>query len=76
MQYKSPYLISNIHPNLIMLVLLDLLNTPLYENFGITIHPCQLDMFTLAMQTNTNVSCDIDESCDHNNEYIFEKEQE
>jgi hypothetical protein len=30
------------------------------------------------MQTNTNVSCDIDddESCDHNNEYIFEEEQE
>ncbi len=35
-------------------------------------------MFTLSMQTNTNVSCDIDddESCDHNNEDRFEKEQE
>jgi len=30
------------------------------------------------MQTNTNVSCDVndDESCDHNNEDKFEEEQE
>jgi hypothetical protein len=70
MEYKSPYLTSSVHPNLIMLALHDLLNTPLYENFGITIHPHLLDMVTLTMQTNTNVSCDIDddESCDHNNE--------
>ncbi len=35
-------------------------------------------MFTLSMQTNTNVSCDVDddESCDHNNEDRFEEEQE
>ncbi len=35
-------------------------------------------MFTLSMQTNINVSCDVDddESCDHNNENIFEEEQE
>ncbi len=56
----------------------DLFNTPLYENYGITIHPCWFDMFTLSTQTNTNVSYDIDddESCDHNNEYRFEEEQE
>jgi hypothetical protein len=61
-----------------MLALHDLFNTPLYENYGITIHPCWLDMFTLSMQTNNNVSYDIndDESCDHNNENKFEKEQE
>ncbi len=70
MEYKSPYLISNVCLNLIMLALHDLLNTPLYENVGITIHPRCLDMFTLLMRTNTNVSCDVDddESCDHNNE--------
>jgi hypothetical protein len=59
MEYKPPYLTSNVHINLIMLALHDLLNTSLYENFGITIHPHWLDMFTLSMQTNTNVSCDI-----------------
>ncbi len=70
MEYKSPYLTSSVHPNLIMLALHDLLNTPLYENSRITIHPHLLDIVTLSMQTNTNVSCDIDddESCDHNNE--------
>jgi len=60
-----------------MLALHDLFNTPLYENFGITIHPQWLAMFLLSMQTNINVSCDIvDESCDHNNEDRFEEEQE
>jgi hypothetical protein len=77
-EYKSTYLIGNVCLNFIMLTLHDLLNTPLYENFGITIHPSWLDMFTLSMQTNTNVPCNIDddESCDHNNEYRFEEEQE
>jgi hypothetical protein len=78
MEYKSPYFTSNVHLNLIMLALHDLLNTPLYENSGITIHPHLLDIVTLSMQTNTNVSCDIDddvESCNHNNEDRFEKEQ-
>jgi hypothetical protein len=77
MECKSPYLTCNVHPNLIMLAL-HVLNTPLYENFGTTIHPHLLDIFTLSMQTNTNVSCDIDddESCDHNNEDKFEEEQE
>jgi hypothetical protein len=78
MKYKSPYLTSIVHPNFIMLALHDLFNTPLYEKFGITIYPCWLDMFTLSMETNINVTCgvDDDESCDHNNENKFEEEQE
>jgi hypothetical protein len=60
-----------------MLVLHDFLNTP-YENSKITINPCWFDMFTLSMQTNINVFCDVhdDESFDHNNEVRFEEEQE
>jgi hypothetical protein len=59
-----------------MLALHDLLNTPLYDNFGITIHPRWLHMIT--MQTNINVYYDIDDesSCDRNNEDRFEEEQE
>jgi len=51
-----------------MFALHDLFNTPSYENYGIIIHPHRFDIFTLLMQTNTNVSCDVDddESCDHN----------
>ncbi len=30
MEYKSPNLIGNVHPNLIMTTLHDLLNTPFY----------------------------------------------
>ncbi len=35
-------------------------------------------MFTFSMETNINVSCDVndDESCDHNNEDRFEEEEE
>ncbi len=61
-----------------MLALHDLLNTPLYDlNFGITIHPQCLDIFTLSMQTNTNVFCNVDddESCDDNNEDRFEEKK-
>ncbi len=78
MEYKSPHLTCNVRPNLIMLALHNLFNTPLYENSRITIHPHWLDIFTLSMQTNINVSCDVDddESCDYNNENRFEEEQE
>ncbi len=47
MEYKSQYLTSNVHPNLIMTTLQDLFNTVLYKDFNISIHPQWLDMFTL-----------------------------
>ncbi len=47
MEYKLPYLIGNVLPNLIMTALQDLLNTPLYKDFNISIHPQWFDMFTL-----------------------------
>ncbi len=47
MEYKWPYLTSNVHPNLIMTILQDLLNTALYKDFNISLHPQWLDMFTL-----------------------------
>jgi hypothetical protein len=60
-----------------MLILSDIFNTPLYEHFRIKIRPQWLDMFTLSIQTNVDVSCEIDddESNDHNNEDKFEEEQ-
>ncbi len=39
MEYKSPYLTSNVHPKFIMLAL-HAFFTPLYENSRITIHQC------------------------------------
>jgi hypothetical protein len=76
MEYKSSHLTNNVCLNLILLALYDLFNTPLNENSRIIIHPWWLDMFTLSMQTTTNVSYNIndDESCDHNNENRFEEE--
>jgi hypothetical protein len=48
MKYKSPYLIGNVRPNLIMTTLHDLFNTSLYTDSNISIHSQWLDMFTLS----------------------------
>ncbi len=76
MEYKSSHLINNVRLNFIMLALYDLFNKPLNEKFRIIIHPWWFDMFTLLMQTNTNVCYNINdnESCDHHNENRFEEE--
>ncbi len=75
MEYKSPYLTSNVHPNLIMTALHDFLNTPLYKYFNISIHPW-FDMFTLSRQTHfINIFCETnDVPSDNNNEDGFEEE--
>jgi hypothetical protein len=51
MEYKSPYSIVNVHLNLIMIALHDLLNILLYKDSSISIHPQWFDMFTLFYQT-------------------------
>ncbi len=47
MKYKSPYLIGNVHPNLIMTTLHDLSQTSLYTVSNISIHSQWLDILTL-----------------------------
>jgi hypothetical protein len=39
LEYKSPYMFRNVHPNLIMLSLKDLISTLLYSNLNVTIDP-------------------------------------
>ncbi len=70
-------MIGNGCPNLIMIALYDLFNTPLYKDSNISSHPQWLDMFTFSHQTHSiNISCETNiVSCDNNNEDGFEEEQ-
>jgi hypothetical protein len=48
LEYKSPYLLGNIWPNQVMVVLRDLVKTPLYINVKISVRPMWEDMFNIA----------------------------
>jgi hypothetical protein len=78
MEYKSPYLTSNVRPNLIMIALHDLFNTMYIKILIFQSIQDGFDMFTLFRQTHfINISCETnDVSCDNNNENGFEEEQE
>jgi hypothetical protein len=55
LEYKSPYLLGNICPNQVMVVLRDLVKTPLYINVKIPVRPMWEDMFNIAKtQRNKN----------------------
>jgi hypothetical protein len=48
LEYKSPYLLGNIWSNQVMVVLKDLVKTPLYINVKISVRPMWEDMFNIA----------------------------
>jgi hypothetical protein len=59
MKYKSPYLTNNVCLNFIMLALPDILNTPLYEKFGIIIHSHWFDIVaTLTLGSQPKQRCE------------------
>jgi len=48
-EYKSLYMSRNVHPNMVMLVLWDLIETPLYKYLNVTIHHERVSLFALHM---------------------------
>jgi len=38
LKYKSPYMLENVCPNMVMVTLRDLIETPLYKDLNVTIH--------------------------------------
>jgi hypothetical protein len=38
LEYKSPYMSRNVHPNMVMVTLWNLIETPLYKDMNVTIH--------------------------------------
>jgi hypothetical protein len=47
LEYKSPYMFGNVHLNLVMLALKDLISTPLYSNLNVTIHTQWSNLFSM-----------------------------
>ncbi len=38
LKYKSPYMLENVCPNMVMVTLRDLIETPLYKDLNVTTH--------------------------------------
>jgi hypothetical protein len=50
LEYKSLYMSRNVHPNMVMVILRDLIETPLYKDFNVTIRHQWASLF--ALHTN------------------------
>ncbi len=74
LEYKSPYMSKNVHPNTVMVVLQDLIETPLYKDLNVTIHHQWASLCALHMNSNfqnfiyNNISFD---NFDFDNEKII-----
>jgi hypothetical protein len=47
LEYKSLYMLRNVHLNMVMVILQDLIETPLYKDFNVTIHHQRASLFAL-----------------------------
>jgi hypothetical protein len=54
-EYKSFYMSRNVHPNMVMVVLRDLIETPLYKYLTITIHHQWACLFALCMNSKFQI---------------------
>ncbi len=70
----SPYMSTNVHPNMVMVALWNLIETPLYKDLNVTIHHQWVSLFVLHMNsksqilTYNNISFD---NFDFDNEKIY-----
>ena len=65
----------NIQPNMTMIALKDLINTPLYKECNVSIRPQWNSLFALHMQSSSNLDVHINIE-DNPNEDNFEEESE
>ena len=73
LEYKSPFMSGNVHPNMMILALKDLFNTPLYKELNVKIHPSWNSLFAIHMHTKTQYNLiDEDDSIKDN----FEEEND
>jgi hypothetical protein len=49
-EYKSPYMSRNVCPNMVMFILQDLNETPLYKDLNVTIHHQWASLFALQYE--------------------------
>jgi hypothetical protein len=51
LEYKSFYMLENVCPNMVLIALQDLFETPFYKYLNATIHHQQASLFTLHMNS-------------------------
>jgi hypothetical protein len=54
-EYKSPYMSSNVCPNMVIIVLWSLIETPLYKDLNVTIHHQWANLFALHMNLESQI---------------------
>jgi hypothetical protein len=65
LEYKSSYMSINVCPNMVMVVLQDLIETPLYKDLNVTIHHQWASLF--ALHTNLEFQIFIYNNASNNN---------
>ncbi len=55
LEYKSPYMLRNVHPNILMIILRYLIETPLYKDLNVTIHHQHASLFALHMNSKSQI---------------------
>ncbi len=65
LKYKSLYMLGNVHPNIVMVVLRDLIETPLYKYLNATIHHQWACLFALCMNSKFQI-CIYNNTSFHN----------
>ena len=66
LEYRSPYMSGNIRPNITMIALKDLINTPLYKECNVLIRPQWISLFALHMQSSSNLDVSTSNALEDN----------
>ncbi len=64
-QHKLPYMLRNVHINMVMIVLQNLIKTPLYKYLNVTIHHQWASLFILHMDLKSQILNFSDTSFDN-----------
>jgi hypothetical protein len=66
LEYKSLYMLENVHPNMVMVILRDIIETPLYKHFNVTIHHQCASLLALHMNSKSQIPAYNNASFDNN----------
>jgi hypothetical protein len=72
LEYKSPYMSKNVCPNMVMIILQDLIETRLYKYLNVTIHHQWRSLFSLHLNSKLKLKIMIIHASNNSN---FESEK-
>jgi hypothetical protein len=66
-EYKSPYMLENDHPNMVMIALQNLIEMSLYKDLNVTIHHQWASLFSLLLDLDSQILKSSDASFENSN---------